>query len=140
MTCVLNHCLDYGSYGGGGGGGSSSGGFRDSAAKTSFEEYDAGDDETVARPSAPSTSTSRRTTTNTTSTSSRTAPSAPAPKQKEPEKVVDLLGFGDDDAFGSTSTSTGVNKALPAVGAQAAPVSLDGMALHSRSQDHVSQY
>jgi hypothetical protein len=106
---------DYGSYGGSSGTGGSS--FRDDNRK-GFEEYDAGGDEISTPTTAPTTRTqnARSNSIPKTSTSSAPAP-APAPE-------VDLLGgFGDDDAFGSSTTNTNVNKALPVV----ATASIDGL-------------
>ncbi|KAH7928430.1 ENTH-domain-containing protein [Leucogyrophana mollusca] len=103
-------------YGGSSGGGSS--GFRDSTSRTTFEEYTAGDDDTVVRRS---TSVSRGNAPSRSSTSvgsplrtSQTTTAPPPPKAKEPE--VDLLGgFGDDDEPLASSVGTNTNKALPTV-------------------------
>ncbi|RDB14631.1 hypothetical protein Hypma_016305 [Hypsizygus marmoreus] len=124
---------DYGSYGAGGSGAGGQSSFRDDTRRGGFEEYNAGDDEVVATPSsaAPRSYTPGRTP----PTRKATAPPPPAP-------VEDLLGgFGDDDAFGSTSTSTtaatsasnglsglGMNKALPAVAAPAVAIDDDDFA------------
>ncbi|KAH7911726.1 hypothetical protein BJ138DRAFT_1149921 [Hygrophoropsis aurantiaca] len=102
-------------YGGSAGGGSS--GFRDSTSRTTFEEYTAGDDETVVRRSS-SISRSNAPARSSTSVASplrtsQTAAAPPPPKPKEPE--VDLLGgFGDDEPLAS-SLGTNTNKALPSV-------------------------
>lgn len=89
-------------YGGYGGGGSSSSGFRD---ERRFDEYNAGDDEISAPRRSNSLATSSGSGTGATSTSTRQASKQPASKAQE--KVVDLLGFGDDDDF-STATSASI--------------------------------
>lgn len=106
-----------GSYSGGGNGsysGGGSGGFRDDTSRRGFQEYDAGDDETAPRRSNSISSPARSSPTTTRRAS--TLPTAPA-APKAPEPVVDLLGM-DDDAFGSTSTDTNANKALPVLNTQ----------------------
>ncbi|KAG6841019.1 hypothetical protein C0991_002567 [Blastosporella zonata] len=113
---------DYGGYGAGGSGQSS---FRDDTRRSGFEEYNAGDDEDVApkSPVRPSTNSSGR-------ASVTRKPSVPAPAPAPAPVVEDLLGgFGDDDAFGSTTITApapvsygGSNKALPAV---SSPVAID---------------
>ncbi|KAF8073556.1 hypothetical protein FPV67DRAFT_1666329 [Lyophyllum atratum] len=120
---------DYGSYGAGGSGGGGQSSFRDESRRGGFEEYNAGEDEDVApkSPVSRSQSSGRASTTRKASV----PPPAPAPA---PAPVEDLLGgFGDDDAFGSVTTTTttsngtfgglGTNKALPAVAAP--PVAID---------------
>ncbi|KIJ62654.1 hypothetical protein HYDPIDRAFT_94170 [Hydnomerulius pinastri MD-312] len=108
--------LDYGgSYSGGGG---SSGGFRDSTGRREFEEYTAGDDETVERRSNSVTQNnvpSRSGTTAGSSLRTQATAAVPAPKQKEPE--VDLLGgFGDDEPVAAAPAITNnTNKALPSL-------------------------
>ncbi|KAG6377171.1 hypothetical protein JVT61DRAFT_1223 [Boletus reticuloceps] len=94
--------------------GGSSGGFRDNNGRRDFEEYTAGDDETVTRRSSVSRSNGpSRSTAAGSSSRAQTTPAPATPQQKEPE--VDLLG-GFDDAPGSTaSTTTSPNKALPAL-------------------------
>lgn len=114
-----------GSYSGGGNGsysGGGSGGFRDDTSRRGFQEYDAGDDETAPRRSNSISSPARSSPTTTRRAS--TLPTAPA-APKAPEPVVDLLGM-DDDAFGSTSTDTNANKALPVLNTQ---VVADGTSL-----------
>ena len=114
-------------YGYNGRSGSTSGGFTDETGRRStFEAYDAGEDEVTVRRSnslasgsgsaaRPSASTSR---------SGQKQPETIAATSKSAEKVVDLLGFDDDDAFGSTASVTKpAEKALPAVNANP----LDGM-------------
>ncbi|KAI0684528.1 hypothetical protein BC835DRAFT_1409140 [Cytidiella melzeri] len=79
---------DYGDYASGGGG------FRDSAARKTFDEYDAGDDDVGVRRSnsvssgGPASRAPQR---------SSTAPTAVAPPPKAPEPIPDLLGLDDDD-------------------------------------------
>ncbi|OCB91075.1 ENTH-domain-containing protein [Sanghuangporus baumii] len=93
----------YGGYGGG----SSSSSFRDD--RRGFDEYNAGDDEitaprrsnsVTAGSGASRASASNQTATTTTST-------------KAQEKVVDLLGFGDDDYSTAPSTATALAFAPP---------------------------
>ncbi|KAG5350237.1 hypothetical protein C0989_012010 [Termitomyces sp. Mn162] len=109
---------DYGAYGGG------SSSFRDQS-RRGFEEYNAGDDEDInSRSSRTNTANNGRV-----STARKASTPAPAPAPA-PAPVEDLLGgFGDDDAFGSTTNTitapaplTGNNKALPAV---SSPVGTD---------------
>ncbi|KZT28737.1 ENTH-domain-containing protein [Neolentinus lepideus HHB14362 ss-1] len=97
---------DYGS--GYAGGGSSSGGFRDGADRHGFEEYDAGDDED----SAPrrSNSVSQRTSAPPRRSNTLPAPAPPA-KEKESEKMVDLLGLDDDFTAGASATTTAASVA-----------------------------
>ncbi|KAI0793022.1 hypothetical protein BC629DRAFT_339498 [Irpex lacteus] len=83
---------DYGDYSGGGG----SGGFRDSATRKTFEEYDAGDDDVAAVRRSGSLSTAPSASSRAPHRSS-TAPVAPAPPAKAPEPIPDLLGLDDDD-------------------------------------------
>ncbi|KAG9315702.1 hypothetical protein JVU11DRAFT_3349 [Chiua virens] len=96
--------------------GGSSGGFRDNTSRRDFEEYTAGDDETVARRSnsiSRSNNTSRSTTT---ASSARTMTTPTVPQQKQPE--VDLLGGFDEDtpvSAPSASNSASANKALPSL-------------------------
>lgn len=81
--------LDYGGYGG------SSSGFRDD--RRGFDEYNAGDDEITAprrSNSLPTSGASARASTNQASTQATS---------KAPEKVVDLLGFDDDNYSAGTS-------------------------------------
>ncbi|OJA14360.1 hypothetical protein AZE42_04960 [Rhizopogon vesiculosus] len=102
-----------------------SSGFRDSNGRKDFEEYTAGDDETVVRRSGSinRSHTGSRQGAQSVSSPARTAQPAP-PKPKEPE--VDLLGgFGDEPvAAPSVNLVSNTNKALPSVG----NVSLDGEA------------
>ncbi|KAK2465289.1 hypothetical protein APHAL10511_002643 [Amanita phalloides] len=86
--------------------GSSSGSFRDDTRRGGFEEYDAGDDEDVAKPN-----TTRSQGTSSRAPISKATPPAPAPA---PAPVADLLGGFDDDTFGNSSNLV-TNKALPAV-------------------------
>ncbi|KZT12171.1 ENTH-domain-containing protein [Laetiporus sulphureus 93-53] len=110
----------FGYSGGYGGGSSSSGGdygsysgssFRDDTGRRGYQEYDAGDDETL-----PKRSNSVRSVTSPSLRRSSAASATPPATSKPPEPAqeVDLLGM-DDDAFGSTATSTSsaTNKALP---------------------------
>ncbi|KAG2131770.1 hypothetical protein DEU56DRAFT_813207 [Suillus clintonianus] len=93
-------------------GGSS--GFKDSNGRKDFEEYTAGDDETVVRRSGSvnRSHTGSRQGTQSVSSPVRTAQPAP-PKPKEPE--VDLLGgFSDEPVTAPPVSNT--NKALPSVG------------------------
>ncbi|KAG2066697.1 ENTH-domain-containing protein [Suillus decipiens] len=95
-------------------GGSS--GFRDSNGRKDFEEYTAGDDETVVRRSG-SISRSHAGSRQGTQSVSSVRPTQPAPpKPKEPE--VDLLGgFGDEPvASAGVNPVSNTNKALPTVG------------------------
>ncbi|KAF9221549.1 ENTH-domain-containing protein [Gyrodon lividus] len=100
--------------------GGSSGGFRDSAGQRDFEEYNAGDDETVVRRSnsvSRSSIPSRSATTAGSSLRTQTASAPPPPKPKEPEP--DLLGgFGEDQPPATAPTisnNTNTNKALPSL-------------------------
>ncbi|CDO72188.1 hypothetical protein BN946_scf184970.g40 [Trametes cinnabarina] len=107
----------YDSYGDGGSG-SYSGGFRDNNSRRQFQEYDAGDDDVMPRRS--NSVTGARSSAASAPQRSSTLPTtamATEPKGKQPE--IDLLGL-DDDAFGSTSTTTSApaDKALPAVSTQ----------------------
>ncbi|KAI0671148.1 hypothetical protein C8Q78DRAFT_1079077 [Trametes maxima] len=113
---------DYDSYGDGGSAGYS-GGFRDSSSRRTFQEYDAGDDDVMPRRSnsVAGTGSSVAAVTPQRSSTLPTAAAAPEPKGKQP--VVDLLGM-DDDAF-SSAPSASADKALPALGAQPAHLSLD---------------
>ncbi|KIY69293.1 ENTH-domain-containing protein [Cylindrobasidium torrendii FP15055 ss-10] len=120
MSGVSDHYNS--SYNGGGSGGRSSTSFRDDNRRGGgFEEYNAGDDETVT--SAPARSNSMNTTSSSRSTPARKASvPTPAPAPKVPE--VDLLGGLDDDTFNSPApvtaptvpASSGSNKALPTPG------------------------
>ncbi|KAI9573520.1 hypothetical protein HD554DRAFT_888790 [Boletus coccyginus] len=97
--------------------GGSSGGFRDSNGRRDFEEYTAGDDETVARRSSVSRSNvpSRSATTGS-SLRTQTVSAPPAPQPKEP--VADLLGGLDDvpvSAASPVTNATSPNKALPSL-------------------------
>lgn len=102
-------------------GGSSGGnsGYTDSAGRRDFEEYTAGDDESVVRRSnsvnnGHSTSRSAGTPASPLRTQAASAPR----KQKEPE--VDLLGGFDEEPTGVSdfrAASTNTNKALPSLAA-----------------------
>lgn len=111
-TYHLTSTPDYGGDFSGG-----SGGFRDSAPRKNFEEYDAGDDDVVTarrsnslsvRAANPSPVTRRATAPLTTS-----PPPIASTKAKAPEPVVSLL---DLDDFSEPAASTNANKALPVVG------------------------
>ncbi|KAG2134381.1 hypothetical protein BD769DRAFT_1444937 [Suillus cothurnatus] len=98
-------------------------GFRDNNGRKDFEEYTAGDDETVVRRSDSVSRSHTGSRQGTQSVSSPVRPAQPAPpKLKEPE--VDLLGsFGDEPvAAASVNLVSNTNKALPSVG-NAAPSS-----------------
>ena len=82
---------DYGDYSGG------NGGFRDSATRKTFEEYDAGDDDVAAVRRSNSLSTTSAATSSRAAHRSSTAPVTPAPPAKAPEPIPDLLGLDDDD-------------------------------------------
>ncbi|KZV64163.1 ENTH-domain-containing protein [Peniophora sp. CONT] len=101
------------------GGGGSSGGFRDSNSNAKFEEYDAGDYEAPRRSS--SVTASGSSSSNRAPARSNTQPPAKAAaKQPEaPAKIVDLLGFDDDEP-----AAVNTNKALPTPAA-AAPAPAD---------------
>ncbi|EIW81077.1 ENTH-domain-containing protein [Coniophora puteana RWD-64-598 SS2] len=71
-----------------------SGGFRDSSNRRDFEEYTAGDDETVVRRS---TSTSQRINPRSGNRSASSAAQPPARSSKPKEPEVDLLGGFDDE-------------------------------------------
>ncbi|KAK0459998.1 uncharacterized protein EV420DRAFT_1534391 [Desarmillaria tabescens] len=93
--------------------GSSGSGFRDDS-RRGYEEYNAGDDETVT------TSPNRSSSMGSTRAPTR-KPTAPLPAS-EPVAEVDLLGGLDDDAFASapasqakTTSTFATDKALPAV-------------------------
>lgn len=84
------------------GGGYSGGSYSGGGNSKRFQEYDAGDDETPRRSSL-STSDSRSSNTQQKGKSSlaqRTTGPTKAP-EKTPAQEVDLLGFADDDVFGS---------------------------------------
>jgi epsin len=92
-------------------------GFRDSNGRKDFEEYTAGDDETVVRRSSSVSRSHTGSRQGTQSVSSPVRPAQPAPpKPKEPE--VDLLGgFSDEPAAAaSVNPVSNTNKALPSVG------------------------
>lgn len=122
----LKNLLDYGSYGAGGSGGGGSSFRDDSRRGGGFEEYNAGDDEVVSTPT--SASTQSRTSSGRVAPTRKATVPTPAPA---PAPVEDLLGgFGDDDAFGTSASSTSnglsglaMNKELPAV---SKPVAIDG--------------
>ncbi|KAF8905294.1 hypothetical protein CPB85DRAFT_1563738 [Mucidula mucida] len=108
---------DYGSYGGG-----SSSSFRDSDGRRGYEEYTAGDDDSVT--TTPARSNSMNSGTSSTRPPQRKAsapPPAPAPAPAPaPVPEVDLLGGLDDDTFSSapappSAPSFATNKALPAL-------------------------
>lgn len=101
--------------------GGSSGGFRDNNGQRGFDEYNAGDDE-ISAPRRSNSTTVRSSGTGAAprSSTSSTAPSAPpaSAPTKTPAKVVDLLGFGDEDDFSapvSAPARPAPEKALPAV-------------------------
>ncbi|KAI6129725.1 hypothetical protein EDD16DRAFT_1804609 [Pisolithus croceorrhizus] len=100
---------------GGSSGGSSS--YRDSTGRRDFEEYTAGDDETVARRSNSVSNGHNASRSAATPASPLRTQAASAPqKQKEPE--VDLLGgFDEEPAVVSDlrAASTNTNKALPSL-------------------------
>lgn len=111
--------LDYGGYSGG-----SSSGFRDDSGRRGFDEYNAGDDEISGSRRSNSITTESSFSTIPPRTSS-TAASSTVPSKSQ-EKVVDLLGFDDDDFAAPISappTASGKEKALPALAA------LDGTSL-----------
>ena len=110
---------DDGNYSGGGGRSGGDGGYSGSTYSGGnnkrFQEYDAGDDETPRRSSL---STNDARPSNSQKAKSALSQRATAPTkapEKPPVQDVDLLGFVDDDAFGSGS-------ALPP------PVSVPGLA------------
>ncbi|KAG1788791.1 hypothetical protein EV424DRAFT_1626557 [Suillus variegatus] len=92
-------------------------GFRDSNGRKDFEEYTAGDDETVVRRSGSVSRSHTGSRQGTQSVGSPVRPVQPAPpKPKEPE--VDLLGgFSDEPVIAaSVNPVSNTNKALPSVG------------------------
>jgi epsin len=92
-------------------------GFRDNNGRKDFEEYTAGDDETVVRRSDSVSRSHTGSRQGTQSVSSPVRPAQPAPpKPKEPE--VDLLGSFGDEPVAATSVNlvSNTNKALPSVG------------------------
>ena len=92
-----------GSYSGG------TSGYRDSTGRKDFEEYTAGDDETVPRRTNSINNGRNNSRANTTPASPlRTQSSSVPPKPKEPE--VDLLGGFDEE-----TVPTNTNKALPSL-------------------------
>ncbi|PAV16795.1 ENTH-domain-containing [Pyrrhoderma noxium] len=104
---------DYGGYSGG-----SSSGFRDDSGRRGFDEYNAGDDEISGSHRSNSITTESSFSTIPPRTSS-TAASSTVPSKSQ-EKVVDLLGFDDDDFAAPISappTASGKEKALPALAA-----------------------
>jgi epsin len=101
--------------------GGSSAGYKDSAGRRDFEEYNAGDDETAVRRSnsaSRSNVPSRSATTAGSPLRTQASPAPLPPKAKEPE--IDLLGgFWDNGpaaaASTTTSNNTNTNKALPSL-------------------------
>ncbi|KAF9241104.1 hypothetical protein BU15DRAFT_73583 [Melanogaster broomeanus] len=99
--------------------GGSSAGYRDSAGRRDFEEYNAGDDETAVRRSnsvSRSNVPSRSATMPGSPLRTQATSAPPPPKAKEPE--IDLLGGLWDNgpaatAPTTTSNNTNTNKALP---------------------------
>ncbi|KAG1906753.1 uncharacterized protein F5891DRAFT_1003596 [Suillus fuscotomentosus] len=92
-------------------------GFRDSNGRKDFEEYTAGDDETVVRRSGSVSRSHTGSRQGTQSVGSPVRPVQPAPpKPKEPE--VDLLGGFSDEPVVAASVNpvSNTNKALPSVG------------------------
>ena len=115
-SCFAHVCLlDY-NYNGRSG--STSGGFSDETGRRStFEAYDAGEDEVTVRRSN-SLASGSGSTARPSAHASRSSQKQPETTSKSAEKVVDLLGFDDDDTFGSATTATKpTEKALPAVNA-----------------------
>jgi len=128
-----NYSGNGGRSGGDGGysGGSYSGGSYSGSNNKRFQEYDAGDDETPRRSSL-STNESRPSNSQhkgKSALSKHTTAPIKAP-EKPPAQEVDLLGFADDDAFGSGSALPPPVVSAPAL-APPQPVqpaaSLDGM-------------
>ncbi|KAF8869641.1 hypothetical protein CPB85DRAFT_1446739 [Mucidula mucida] len=115
---------DYGSYGGG-----SSSSFRDSDGRHGYEEYTAGDADSVT--TTPARSNSMNSGTSSTRTPQR-KPSAPPPAPAPaPVPAVDLLGGLDDDTFSfapapPSAPSFATNKALHALASTSV---IDGMFL-----------
>ncbi|KAL4080776.1 hypothetical protein J3A83DRAFT_65434 [Scleroderma citrinum] len=99
-----------GSYSGG------SSGYKDGAGRKDFEEYTAGDDETVVRRSNSVNNGRNNSRFNSTPASPLRTQTSPAPpKSKEPE--IDLLGGFDEEPVAPvpTAISTNTNKALPSL-------------------------
>ena len=121
---------DDGGYSGSGsrGDGGYSGDSYSGGGSSRFQEYDAGDDETPRRSSltANETRSSNPQQKGKSTLSQSNAPLTKAPG-KPPAQEVDLLGFGDDDAFGGGSVSTS-NSAPSLPPPQTQPVaSLEGI-------------
>jgi epsin len=128
--------VDYGGYSGGGGGGGSSGGFRDTAAKSGFDEYDAGDDEDLSVRRSGSVRTggaSSRAPVTTAPTAGRslgarsTAAPVAAPAPPPPQPIEDLLGGFDDFSLSPSAPAPApvVNAPAPPASNKALPA-LDG--------------
>lgn len=95
-------------YGGYGGGGSSSSGFRDD--RRGFDEYNAGDDEIPAPRRSNSVTTGAGGSRS--STNNQAAATTTATTTKAQEKVVDLLGFDDDDYSVAPATAPATSLAF----------------------------
>jgi len=95
--------------------GGSSSGFRDNTSRRAdFEEYDAGDDDTSTRRTAPSAAASMTSQTRSATAQSKAAGKAPEPA---PAPVMNLLDFDDNEGLtGSSAPAPAViEKALPAL-------------------------
>ena len=95
--------------------GGSSSGFRDNTSRRAdFEEYDAGDDDTSTRRTAPSAAASMTSQTRSSTTQSKSAGKVPEPA---PGPVMNLLDFDDIEGLaGSSAPASAVTeKALPAL-------------------------
>lgn len=115
LSISISHLTFHSDYGGDYSGGS--GGFRDSAPRKNFEEYDAGDDDVVNARRSNSLSVRAANTSPVTRRATAPLTTSPPPiastKARAPEPVASLL---DLDDFSEPVASTNANKALPVVG------------------------
>src|ERR1700730_13760235 len=94
LLSLADSPLEYSGYAGS----STSTGFRDDRRRSTFQEYNAGEDE-ISVPSRRRDSTSHRVDTSPPPTDVREPPASPA-KLNKPAKAVNLLdGFDDEDAL-----------------------------------------
>jgi hypothetical protein len=123
IHCAQQRTADYGGYSGGGSSsGGGSGGFRDSAPRSGFDEYDAGDDEAPVRRSG-SVRTAAPVAPRSTAAPPKAAAAA-APPPPPPQPLEDLLGGFDD--FASAPPAPVPAPAVPAPAVNKALPSLDG--------------
>jgi len=122
-----------GSGGRSGGDGGYSGNYGGGSGSRRFQEYDAGDDETPRRPSTSDARPSNPQQKGKSSLSRTNTAPTKAP-EKPPAREVDLLGFADDDPFGSGSAIPPINAPGLAPPQPTQPAtSLDGIVSLGRS-------